>query len=99
VIMVEFYAAVAFPGNSTDAAINFWLFDNGSSIGRLGHLSVVAAKFQFSSVYVARRLTPSAASHTYSIRASGTSGAAAGVQAGSGGVGGDMPTFIRITRA
>jgi hypothetical protein len=44
-----------------------------------------------------RRLTPSAATHTYSIRAYTNTGTA-DMQAGAGGSGAKAPMFIRITR-
>jgi hypothetical protein len=49
-----------------------------------------------SSQYLARRLTPSNASHTYSVRATTTSGTST-VDAGAGGNGATAPAFIRIT--
>lgn len=97
-VVVEFYAPIAFPAAVANAAINFWLYDGANSIGRLGNLSTVAAANHFAPVYLSRRLTPSGASHTYSIRASVSSGTG-GVQAGAGGITADMPAFIRITRA
>jgi hypothetical protein len=48
-------------------------------------------------IRAARRLTPSAASHQYIIKAWRT-GANVSIDAGAGGSGNDMPAFLRITK-
>jgi hypothetical protein len=94
IVMVQFYCMAA-PGATATSSIQFWLYDGGSSIGLIGYFQ--AATGQESSVKAEIRLTPSSASHTYSIRASrGVSNGL--IDAGTGGAGQSPPTFIRITK-
>lgn len=97
IALIEFFAPTARPANSTNALVRFWLYDGSSSIGQMGALSVVAAQNDATPVRLARRLTPSAASHTYSIRGTVSSGSG-NANAGAGGAGNFMPGFIRITK-
>ena len=75
------------------------LYDGSTDLGRLGLVTTPAAQ-QFRAPGKGERfLTPSAATHTYSIRAWVTSGTGT-FGAGAGGTGGAyLPAFIRITRA
>lgn len=77
------------------------LYDGASSIGQFGMLLNPAGAALRAPFSAKRRLTPSAASHTYSIRAfrdaSGTGTATAHAAAGGSTV--HMPAFMRITRA
>jgi hypothetical protein len=82
-IIVEFYAY------STDGNANLNLWDAATDLGRLGQ-----GELQ-SPVYATRRLTPTAASHTYKVVAWAT-GANGVVSAGAGGVGTKVPGYIRI---
>jgi uncharacterized membrane protein len=69
------------------------LYDGSTDLGRITNTGVSGGP-----VYGVRYLTPSAATHTYSIRvwkSSGTSTA----YAGAGGVGTALPAFMRITDA
>lgn len=102
IILVEFYAHEVEPpaGNHN---ITLVLYDDtgggAASIGKVGpftspdgtnlgrHLGAI----------LHRRLTPSAATHTYSIRAYVDSGTGS-VAAGAGGSGNSMPAFIRSTK-
>ncbi len=99
VVMVEFWCNHAAP--DTGAApqdLRFWLYDGSSSIGFIGYMqSVASGNRQYAPVYGLRRLTPSNASHTYSIRGSVAAGTGT-VQAGAGGSGNTAPAFIRIFR-
>lgn len=97
VVMIEFFCVNARPDVANGASISFWLYDGSSSIGRIGFISASAALGgQNVPVRLARRLKPSAATHTYSIRAS-VSGGTGLVTGGAGGLGNTMPGFIRIT--
>jgi hypothetical protein len=69
-----------------------FLFDGATSLGYLA-FSLAA----HGPATVKRRLTPSSGSHTYSVRAIVDAGTGR-VQAGAGGVGVNMPAFIRITK-
>lgn len=98
-IVIEFFAPYYNQGTATNA-IDLVLYDGSSSIGILSSSGAdTTTAHRHGPVYASRRLTPSAASHTYSIRAFITGGANGNVQAGAGGNGNWMPGFIRITRA
>lgn len=93
-IIVEFYAPYLSPGTN---ALSLVLYDGANSIGRVALVQPVGPPKYFSGGSVKRKLTPSAAAHTYSIR--GYVDAGTGVVAGgAGGIGVDMPAFIRITK-
>jgi hypothetical protein len=77
---------------------SLYLYDGASSIGVL-YVRAMTAGASMGSVSVKRRLTPSAASHTYSIRGTVSAGAGATVRMGVGGAGVALPGFIRITKA
>lgn len=97
-VVVEFWAASAYPLNAANANIAFWLFQDGASIGRIGFVQTPAAGFTLLPVSLRRRFTPTVASHTFSIRAS-ASASPGNVSAGLGGPGGVTPAFLRVTRA
>jgi hypothetical protein len=91
VVIIEAFVPSATKGTTYT---QWWLYDGSSSIGAWGVLQVTGG----GSVYLRRRLTPSNASHTYSLRGSvdGATGTATG---GAGGAGVYVPGFIRITKA
>jgi len=89
-VLIEFYCPKVQFGNTWTRAV---LFDGSSAIGWMAEVRDTSP-----SVYAARQLTPSAASHTYSIRAYKDFATAATWTAGLGGAGAFMPGFIRITR-
>lgn len=98
VVQIEFYAPYFQPdaaaGNRVIIAV---LYDGAASIGLLANATFVPTGTQAVPVFASRRLTPSSAAHTYSIRAYVSAGTGA-VGAGAGGSGAYMPAFIRITR-
>lgn len=100
VIVVEFAVYAVAP--AADGAIIFNLFDGSTDLGRLGIVDGVASStttVAFSiPVRLARRLTPSAASHTFHIKAWRTVGNGT-IFAGAGGTDTPLPGFIRITKA
>ena len=96
-IDVEFFCPYGLPNASNGAQINFYLFDGASSIGRLAFTQSPTATAA-NPPHLTRRLTPSNASHTYSIRAAVNTGTGS-VGAGAGGNGNVMPGFIRIRPA
>jgi hypothetical protein len=69
--------------------------DATTDLGRL--TSFVGAVSSSGTVHLVRRLTPTAASHTYKIRGWSSSGTAV-VHAGAGGAGTVMPGFIRVVQ-
>jgi len=97
---IEFYCSNARPDVAAESTLRVWLFEDGSSIGRMAVLTTddagtVGAN---ASIYVRRKLTPSAGSHTYSIRATVNAGTGS-LNAGAGGAGNVMPGYIRISKA
>lgn len=97
-VLIEFYA-MDFLSNAhaSGNAVFLALYEDGASIGQIGVLSISANANLQVPVRVARKKTPSAGSHTYSIRGYRTNADGIAV-AGSGGSGDEMPGFIRITR-
>lgn len=99
-IIVEFFAPVLTPAAAANAQCVIALWQDAAAIGLLGQFknpNVASSNIQ-TAVYLRRRLTPAAGSHTYSIRgyvAGGTTSIGAGV----GGSGAYMPMFLRIARA
>lgn len=94
-VFVEFFCPAARPAASASVSLEVWLFDGSSSIGRIALINSQAANNANTPVEGRRRLTPSAASHTYSVRATVTSGTGS-VTAGAGGAGNYVPGYIRI---
>lgn len=100
IVNIEFYApSVNTPSNAAGDGVRVWLFEDGVSIGRLGFLATPAAAVLSSPMHVGRRMTPSAGSHTYSVRAHvNTTTGTPSVVAQSGGTALYMPFYIRITK-
>lgn len=90
VIYVEFYSPFMTIGTTFVTVV---LYDGSSSIGRLGITSSGRDP-----LFARRRLTPSNASHTYSVRAFVDAGTGT-FNAGSGGASGYMPSYIRQVKA
>lgn len=99
IVQIQFGANYIQPDQAAAArSISVWLYDGSSSIGRMTIArNDAAAAFPTYPVYATRRLTPSAATHTYSIRASVSAGTGT-IGAGAGGNGNAMPGYIRIVR-
>lgn len=99
VVMIEFYAEYVQPVDAQTCRIH--LFDDtgggAAIVGRLGLITPPATTFRYP-VRLSRRLTPSNATHTYSIRAHTDSAGTLTIGAGNGGTGAGLPAFIRITR-
>jgi len=73
------------------------LFEDGVALGNIAELKPSAASNIQVPAYVRRKITPTAAAHTYSIRGY-VGGGTAQIAAGNGGAG-FLPAFIRIERA
>jgi hypothetical protein len=98
VVLIEFFCAGATPETSgTTSTLIFTLYDGSSSIGIWGYVYSQAASNAYRPIHLARRLTPSNASHTYSCRAY-VSGGTGTVIGGAGGAAANVPGFIRITK-
>lgn len=100
VILVQFYTSLAQIAIATAQNIVMNLYDGATDLGRIGNIQTVGnANAAGGTVYGARRLTPSAATHTYSIRSwKTTGGATASLAALAGGVATTMPAFLLITK-
>ena len=98
-VWIEFWAGRCVPNGGAADFMIFWLYDGSSSIGNMGLLQTPAANSLAAPVHLRVRLTPSAASHTYSIRGSLGSTGNGFVYNDVGGAGKMYPCFIRITRA
>lgn len=96
-VMIEFFAFAARPEGTAAAILSYYLYDGSSSIGRIGAHSTPASSNNYVPTILRRKLTPSAATHTYSIRAATSSGTGI-VLAGAGGAAADVPGYIRITK-
>lgn len=97
-VIIEFFAPSVLLFAGTAGAINCVLFEDGSPIGVLAYAENSAADAFQLPVLGRRRLTPTAASHTYSIRAHRNGGNGT-IAAGAGGAGAYVPGYIRITKA
>lgn len=99
VVLVTFFAPYYGAPSSTASDSQVILYEDGTSIGSMCLISRISnAASQRDMVAVTRRITPTNASHTYSIRAyisTGTGSMGAGV----GGSAAHAPGFIRITKA
>lgn len=99
VVMIEFYAPTWQVQDTLDAVSTVYLYDGAASIGRIatalnptgdsGGTGLIIPCHGF------RRLTPSAATHTYSVRGATSTGTSI-MHAGAGGNGAQMPGYIRI---
>jgi hypothetical protein len=98
--MIEFYAEGTKGPQSTTITMNFHLFDGSTSLGYWGYTqNSVANTDDIRPIFLKRKITPSNASHTYSVRASVSSTGTGTVTAGAGGAGANTPGWIRITKA
>jgi hypothetical protein len=100
-IMIQFFAHSVWVGATATSSVWIILYDGSTSLGEwcVVQPGLAASNQLIVPVNLARVLTPTAASHTYSVRAyrnsaDGFVGAGAG-----GGSGARAPAFIRITTA
>jgi hypothetical protein len=93
-IIIEFWCRAATAGPSANLRL---LFMDGAT--ELARMAAWATNFTEQDVYAKRRLTPSAASHTYKFAGQNVGSQTSTIVAGAGGAGVDIPGFIRITYA
>lgn len=101
-VAIEFVAGTLRPAAVLGAILRLWLFQDGASIGRLATFTGESTSGggsvgAYTACHAVRRLTPTAGSHTYSVRADVSTGTAS-IEAGAGGAGNNVPGFIRISR-
>jgi hypothetical protein len=87
-IMIEFWT----PGVTINGTGGINLWDASTDLGRWDHAISAAGH----ALHLLRRLTPTAASHTYKVRLWTTGGATNTIRGGAGGAGVNVPGFIRI---
>lgn len=97
-IRLEFFTPYAQPASTANAQLLFGFFDGETQLGIAAQLLNPASSLYIVPIYAARRLTPSAGSHTYSARAWQASGNGS-VQPGDGAGNNRQPMFIRATLA
>jgi len=98
IVMIQFFAPFLRPdAAAASRTLSVWLYEDGASIGQIGHAVTSANTSDAKPADCWRRLTPTATSHTYSIRCSVSAGTGR-LEAGTGGLGNFTPGFIRITR-
>ncbi len=96
-IVIEMFGGDVEANPSAGNFMQVWLYDGSSSIG--SYLLVMsAAANDRKPLSMKWRLTPSNASHTYSVRASVNTGTGQ-FRAGAGGAGNSSPLWMRIIRA
>jgi hypothetical protein len=88
-LIIEFFSPQYSIGNNI-GALNLW--DDATDLGRLNHTNQNLTY----AAHLVRRLTPSAASHTYKVRIWTTGGASTTAAAGAGGAGVVLPGYIRV---
>lgn len=98
-VMLEFFSPAVTPAAIAAATVQLFLYEGPTVLSTFAVVSNPAAGQCYVPVYAARRFSPTAGSHTYSVGAfrelgNGTVGAGPG-----GGLGQYVPAFIRITRA
>lgn len=98
-VMIEFYASGTTPPSVAGDYLAICLYDGATSIGYLALPQASGVNLPGQPIHAARRITPSNASHTYSIRAFVTANPNGVVNAGNGTIANRTPAFIRITKA
>ncbi len=96
--LIEFQAPqVTLTGNAGGNACIFHLYEDSTNIGRIAYLGSAGTTTLDAPVTGHRRLIPTNASHTYSVRAHRTN-ANCTVVAASGGADTTFPVTLRVTR-
>jgi len=97
-VIAEFFSQNVLPAAAANALVVIGLFEGATQIGRFGLVQSpnIASGIQVP-FYGRLRLTPSAASHTYTVTA-WQSGGSGTIQAGAGGAGANSPAFVRFTK-
>lgn len=98
-VMAEFFCPYAGAPLSNGAYLGVALFESTTEIGRLCLMFETNSSVGTTGPMFGRlRFTPSAASHTYTVKAWVSSGTGASITAGAGGTSTAVPAFIRFTK-
>lgn len=97
---IDFFCSGARPdATAASRTLNIWLFDDtgggAAGIGKIAQLATPAAAASTKPIFARFYLTPSNATHTFSVRASVSAGSGL-IIAGAGGAGTDAPAFLRV---
>lgn len=97
VLIEVFTPHLSTAGSGGAVFLNIW--DGSTDLGIIAKLNSVSGGVAESPIRSVRKLTPSAASHTFSVRGTMNSGTGT-FGAGAGGTGGtELPALLRITKA
>jgi hypothetical protein len=98
-VIIEYYCPDISNASAATIEVFMALYDGANSIGWTMDANFPATNgYKNGPIYWRRRLTPSAAAHTYSCRAWVSAAAGVNVQGGAGGSGNRMPQYIKITK-
>jgi len=96
-VLVEFFSPLARPGTTAGNILGVALYQDGTEIDRyFAYVETPASGWMWAPLNLRRRLTPTAGSHTFSIRAFSI-GNAGSINAGSGGTSWS-PAFLRVSK-
>jgi hypothetical protein len=99
-IIVEFYTPIGQTPAVAGSQIGVNLWDNSTDKGFMFTLNAIGAAAFYSPICAKRRITPSAGSHTYSVRGWVYPGGNTGyMMAGLGNIDQYAPAYLRITKA
>ena len=95
--LVCYFAPYMITSNVVARNVTAVLYEDGSSIGKMGQIQTPAGAVELAPVFLTRRLIPAGGSRTYSIRGivNGGTGVAGG---GAGGVGNFEPGFVMVQK-
>jgi hypothetical protein len=96
--LIEFFCPSITTPAAGGATVDLVLYEDGSSIGKIGRVLNAGASEIFGPVSASRRRVSASGSRTYSIRGFVSSGTGT-ANAGAGGNGNVMPGYIRVTKA
>lgn len=97
-ILIEFFSPFIHPDTTVAGRdLSLFLYDGSTSLGYFGYTVGPAAVDRSTPCFIQLRLTPSAATKTYSIRGAVSAGTGV-VGAGAGAAGNNVPAYIRQTK-
>lgn len=89
---------ISMPNDVANRSLNLWIYENGTSVGRLCSLQNPTAGSMSIPVFARLRRSLSAGTYTYSVRGS-VSGSSGSANAGAGGAGNVQPGSITVRGA
>ena len=92
---VEFFSPNATPQATTDARLNFLLYEGATVRGIFGYLETPGSATDDKPVLLRRRITPSAGTFSWIVKAYVSTGTGT-VRAGAGGSGNLVPGYIAV---